>query len=151
MTTDRLFVILLVMLIPMTGCFGAIGDADADENDDDDIQMYTVGGVFVHDDYPEVTDGYYIVHTFNTVAGEVVKVHYYDAFGTSSSKIDTVCTDGSYGSGMNYYEEAVEYYLWGSHTDCEHRIRITSWPDNWDNFGFSLVYSIHEATVLQPN
>jgi hypothetical protein len=35
MTTDRLFVILLVMLIPMTGCFGAIDNADAEDNDDE--------------------------------------------------------------------------------------------------------------------
>ena len=33
MTTDRLFVILLVMLIPMTGCFGAIENSDAEENE----------------------------------------------------------------------------------------------------------------------
>ena len=32
MTTDRLFVIMLVMLIPMTGCFGAVDNADAGED-----------------------------------------------------------------------------------------------------------------------
>ena len=32
MTTDRLFVIMLVMLIPMTGCFGAVDNADAEEH-----------------------------------------------------------------------------------------------------------------------
>ena len=32
MTTDRLFVIL-PMLIPMTGCFGAIENSDAEENE----------------------------------------------------------------------------------------------------------------------
>ena len=31
MTTDRLFVIMLVILVPMTGCFGAIDNADAEE------------------------------------------------------------------------------------------------------------------------
>ena len=33
MTTDRLFVILLVMLIPMTGCFGAIDNANGEEEE----------------------------------------------------------------------------------------------------------------------
>jgi len=32
MTTDRLFVIMLVLLIPMTGCFGAVDNADAEED-----------------------------------------------------------------------------------------------------------------------
>ena len=32
MTTDRLFVIMLVMLIPMTGCFGAVDNADAQDD-----------------------------------------------------------------------------------------------------------------------
>jgi len=31
MTTDRLFVIMLVILIPMTGCFEAVDNADAEE------------------------------------------------------------------------------------------------------------------------
>ena len=32
MTTDRLFVIMLVMLIPMTGCFSAVDNADAQDD-----------------------------------------------------------------------------------------------------------------------
>ena len=32
MTTDRLFVIMLVILIPMTGCFGAVDNVDAEED-----------------------------------------------------------------------------------------------------------------------
>ena len=38
MTTDRLFVILLVMLIPMTGCFGAIDNADSEETDQNEVE-----------------------------------------------------------------------------------------------------------------
>ena len=45
MTTDRLFVILLVMLIPMTGCFGAVDNADAEENDGSCL-FSIVGGVW---------------------------------------------------------------------------------------------------------
>tara|TARA_B100000963_G_C22442025_1_gene587038 strand:+ start:212 stop:790 length:579 start_codon:yes stop_codon:yes gene_type:complete len=32
MTTDRLFVIMLVILIPMSGCFGAVDNADAQDD-----------------------------------------------------------------------------------------------------------------------
>jgi hypothetical protein len=63
MTTDRLFVILLVMLIPMTGCFGAVGDADAQDettpvepSSTNDVEMFTVGGVFDVDSYNEKLD-----------------------------------------------------------------------------------------------
>ena len=31
MTTDRIFVLMLVIMIPMTGCFGAVDNADAQE------------------------------------------------------------------------------------------------------------------------
>jgi hypothetical protein len=37
MRKDRIFVLLLVLLLPMTGCFGdVVGDAQADDDDDDD-------------------------------------------------------------------------------------------------------------------
>ena len=35
MTTDRVFVLLLVIMLPMSGCFGGGGDAEAGDNDDD--------------------------------------------------------------------------------------------------------------------
>ena len=35
MTTDRVFVLLLVIMLPMSGCFGGVGDAEAGDNDDD--------------------------------------------------------------------------------------------------------------------
>ena len=43
MTTDRLFVILLVMLIPMTGCFGAVDNADAQDDSSDPIDSNNGG------------------------------------------------------------------------------------------------------------
>jgi hypothetical protein len=36
MRKDQIFVLLLVLLLPMTGCFGdVVGDAQADDDDDD--------------------------------------------------------------------------------------------------------------------
>ena len=38
MRKDQIFVLLLVLLLPMTGCFGdVVGDAQADDDDDDDV------------------------------------------------------------------------------------------------------------------
>ena len=37
MRKDQIFVLLLILLLPMTGCFGGVvGDAEADNDDDDD-------------------------------------------------------------------------------------------------------------------
>ena len=35
MTNDRVFVLLLVTMLTMSGCFGGVGDAEAGDNDDD--------------------------------------------------------------------------------------------------------------------
>ena len=155
MTTDRLFVILLVMLIPMTGCFGAVGDADAQDettpvepSTTNDVEMFTVGGVFAKADYTS-ENNYIYPHSFNTSAGEVVFVHFFDAGGVEDGNIKTECADGSTGYGEQYYSHDGEY-LWGSHSDCEHKIRLN--PSSFgDNVEFSLVYSIYSVTVLQPN
>ena len=157
MTTDRLFVILLVMLIPMTGCFGAVGDADAQDettpvepSTTNDVEMFTVGGVFAQTDYPEDANGKRYPHSFNTSAGEVVLVHFFDATQVSGGNIVSECADGSTGYGEPYYSHDGEY-LWGSHTDCVHKVRLSSPSNTYTTFAFSLVYEIQEATVLQPN
>ena len=138
----------------MTGCFGAVGDADAQDettpvepSTTNDVEMFTVGGMFAGADVPVDESGYLWPHSFNTSAGEFVEVHFFDARSVSTAVIKTECDDGTIGFGNNYYTMD-EYYLWGSHTSCEHKIRISS---NDDEFSFSLVYSIHEVTVLQPN
>ena len=39
MRKDQIFVLLLILLLPMTGCFGdLVGDAQADDDEDDDYQ-----------------------------------------------------------------------------------------------------------------
>ena len=38
MRKDQILVLLLVLLLPMTGCFGGVGDAQAEDNDDNDTE-----------------------------------------------------------------------------------------------------------------
>ena len=40
MTTDRLFVIMLVILIPMSGCFGTVDNADGDDGKQTIVNNY---------------------------------------------------------------------------------------------------------------
>jgi hypothetical protein len=46
MRNDQIFVLLLVVLLPMSGCFGGVvGDAEADDDDSDDDQPRWVNDV----------------------------------------------------------------------------------------------------------
>ena len=46
MRKDQIFVLLLVFLLPMTGCFGGIvGDAEADDDDNDDDEPQWINDV----------------------------------------------------------------------------------------------------------
>ena len=166
MTTDRLFVILLVMLIPMTGCFGAVGDADAQDettpvvpsNSGEVIEKFTTGGLIdintsIIDDYKL----YFEPYIFNTTAGELVNVHYFMHRGADDGVgIRTTCDDGTTHI-VGYIVDLRN--LWGSHANCSHAIEWI--PSNgyskelreeyqtgeW-TMGWSLVYSIESVTVV---
>ena len=175
MTTDRLFVIMLVFLIPMTGCFGAVDNADAEQNDGDTIvnnyynntsttviEKFSAGGII---DFNSTTDytliennRYYTPYNFTTVAGEFVSVHYFQVDSLLSPSLRTVCDDGStyYILTTNIDEGSA---LWGSHTTCVHTIDVRSMDlDKWDNqeeyesgerlMQWNLVYSIESVTVV---
>lgn len=46
MRKDQIFVLLLIFLLPMTGCFGGlVGDAEADENENDDDEPQWINDV----------------------------------------------------------------------------------------------------------
>jgi|TARA_B110000967_G_C18638151_1_gene437093 hypothetical protein len=45
MTTDRIFVLMLVIMLPMSGCFGGVGDAEAGDNDDNDPYWINERGI----------------------------------------------------------------------------------------------------------
>ena len=161
MTTDRLFVILLVMLIPMTGCFGAIDNADAEDNDENEttivnnyyynnttsttteqnIEYFSVGGTFDRDEL--TNDGvYYYVFNLSTNPGEFVDVIFFD-YWSGQQDIRSYCDDGA---EINYYTGGG--YLYGSHTSCYHLVRARSVGEE---FGFNLVYSVLQTTPTDLN
>ena len=152
MTTDRLFVIMLVFLIPMTGCFGAVDNADAEQNDSDTIvnnyyynnttttimeetEYFTNGGMIdSNTSYaPAINqaDGIFnnmaftqefYPYNFTTNAGEAVKIHYFN--GQSSLKIDTECYDSTF----FYYNQVgtgQNNFLGGAHANCTHSLVMT--------------------------
>ncbi|MBL6732066.1 MAG: hypothetical protein ISP82_03830 [Candidatus Poseidoniaceae archaeon] len=161
MTTDRLFVIMLVLLIPMTGCFGALDNADAEENTSEtivnnyynntttviaeEVEYFTVGGVF-----DKATDGdfntpYYPYNNISTTAGQIVEMHYLRLYNAYHLSVETSCADGS--TGIFYDNSNMdEPFLYGSYTSCEHAVVLSGIQE--DNYGFSMIYSIRSATVL---
>ena len=148
MTTDRLFVILLVMLIPMTGCFGAVGDADAQDETTfttNDVEMFSVGGMYSEADLPADENNYRWPYNFTTLSGDFVKIHYLDIDNVGMVNIISNCADGS---TVSFQSTSSYDYLYGSHTNCTHSVRFLG---GTSPFGFSLVYSLHETTVLESN
>ena len=167
MTTDRLFVIMLVMLIPMTGCFGAVDNADAQDDTTENtnqtivnnyyynntttvetpvIEKFAIGGMADSTMSPyDNSSSQYHVYTLNTTAGEAIRIHQAELdkrSGWSMPKIDTNCVNGGHFTtmpGENYGLQPT--YLPGSYTDCEHKIVILG------EYGWSMMYSIESVTV----
>ena len=175
MTTDRLFVIMLVFLIPMTGCFGAVDNADAEQNDSDTIvnnyynntsttviEKFSAGGII---DFNSTTDytvngdhRYYTPYNFTTVAGEFVSVHYFKVDNLLNPYLRTVCDDGSTGY-IQTTNIAAGSALWGSYTTCVHTIDVASmdldkfdYQESYESgerlMSWNLVYSIESLTVV---
>ena len=151
----------------MTGCFGALDNADAEENtsetivnnyynntttiiDTPVIEKFAVGGVFAQADYPTDSSGYSVdeIHSFNTTAGEIILIHFFDANQVQGGYILSECTDSSSGGSNQYYldDDGTEY-LWGAHSDCTHKVRLMP-QQSQDEFAFSLIYSIESVTVV---
>ena len=185
MTKDRLFVIILVMLIPMTGCFGAVDNADAEENEGDTIvnnyyynnttsvvtpqvEMFSAGGMLTNNmsnsgeidtyTYSDLLGGlnygaigYFHPFSFETKAGEAVKIHYISVIGNISSwNFVSECEDNS-----TWSIGTIDMYMGGSHLDCLHTFKIAvekkvdqTWDvENPPNY-YSLIYSIESVTVV---
>ena len=177
MTTDRLFVIMLVMLIPMTGCFGAVDNADAEENTSETIvnnyynntttiveapviEKFTAGGVidFNSSSYYSINPDYryYNPYSFTTIAGELVTVHYLQENNVNNVNLVTVCDDGTTYQSIHTLDE--ERPVWGSYTNCVHTMEIVSsylggpYLEDYESgemvMSWSLVYSIESVTVV---
>jgi hypothetical protein len=154
MTTDRLFVILLVMLIPMTGCFGAIDNADAEDNDDEttivnnyyynntttmmmeQIEYFSNGGVIdsstPHGDIGISSNGL----MFSNEGQQNFFPYNFTTNAGDAMKIHYFYGSGFYrmyletecSDGTSFSVSASyennDNYVGGSHTDCEHSVRF---------------------------
>ena len=170
MTTDRLFVIMLVLLIPMTGCFGALDNADAEENTSQTIvnnyyynntttasnspiiEKFSVGGVI---DFNSTTDyttnqaenyRFYNVYNFTTVPGEFVSIHYFQDSDSYDADLETECDDGSsYSASTSILDQGIG--VWGSHANCVHTVildslNLNSWSEEYESGEFIMGWNL---------
>ena len=135
----------------MTGCFGAVDNADAEDNDGETIvnnyyynnttttvteetEYFTNGGkINANTPYSEVTETGGLItqqysqdffpYNFTTDLGEAVKIHYLGVYGATIS-LDTECIDSS---SFAYAESEINQgnFIGGSHTNCTHSVTIT--------------------------
>ena len=171
MTTDRLFVIMLVFLIPMTGCFGAVDNADAEQNDSDTIvnnyyynnttttimeetEYFTNGGIIDSNtprgEVRNTTDFFssssyqeFYPYNFTTNAGEGVKIHYFN--GRTSLMIDTECSDSSSFSGQVSLGTG---FLGGAHANCTHSVVMTITDYFYDTTSPTLNYTNSQYSLI---
>ena len=92
MKTDRIFVLLLVVMLPMSGCFDdAVGDAEAEEDSSETTvinnyynnsttviqqtpEIISIGGLIESVAHTGTTIPYYVT-MINTSAGELIQLH----------------------------------------------------------------------------
>jgi hypothetical protein len=172
MKTDRVFVLLLVVLLPLSGCFdGSVGDADAADDSSESTavinnyynntttatttviqespEMIALGGIVSGSD--AVSSVHNITATINTVAGEMIQIHDADADGgeTSYMYVITTCSNGAeFDSGQIGGEQfTFTTYVAGSAFDCTHEIDIVDGDLIDEDISWSFVYSILPVTV----
>ena len=157
MRKDQIFVLLLVILLPLSGCFdGAVGEAEADDsenhsNHDSDL-MYSISQMADENTttgcQSDGMDSCYLMYQFTTNATELVEVvNFYVGGANEGGSISTDCGNGFKGSSSSS-----SGFLPFSDRDCEHTIRIHFTYSNGEPRTpepyFSLVYQIHEVTVV---
>ena len=157
MRNDQIFVLLLVVLLPLSGCFdAAVGDVEgqaesADSENDDmnsDTGLIALGGV----QYTPADAGntHYSVATFNSSAGQLIQVVEEDVTNSSNINlhVQTECIGGEYymnSPGGNY--QLTPFYLPGSFTDCTHTVQIHVYHNEERNMSWSFVYGFSAVTV----
>ena len=156
----------------MTGCFGAVDNADAQDDtvqntsetivnnyynntttviETPTIEKFAVGGML--DATLKQVDSTVLhdVYTLNTTAGELVRIHHVasDGSGWSVPRIDSVCENGGNNSvlpGDNF--QLQPHYLYGPFTNCTHTVVVWGYESEYAEIGWSLVYSIESVTVV---
>ena len=177
MKTDRVFVLLLVVLLPLSGCFDGSTTGDAEGADAADgssestavinnyynntttatttviqesPEMIALGGIVSGSDVVS-TSVHNITATINTVAGEMIQIHDADADGgeTSYMYVITTCSNGAeFDSGqIGGGQFTFTTYVAGSAFDCTHEIDIVDGDLIDEDISWSFVYSILPVTV----
>jgi hypothetical protein len=178
MKTDRIFVLLLVVMLPMSGCFDdAVGDAEAEEDSsgttvinnyynnttivestESGPEYFVVGGMVDNNTTHEgsLQSGfYYYPYNFSTTSGQTVHIH------QLTSDVDWIHFMSDCGEGGEWTVSSYgglgsdEVFAPGSAFDCQHTIRLKS---NIPGLGsvfypppyyFSAIYSIQNMTVIE--
>ena len=164
MRNDQIFVLLLVILLPLSGCFdNAVGEAEADDDRDDSThadesrEMFSVGGMIDdnttgEDRYNYGYDHVFQMHSFTTAPGEAVRLHLMRLAGNSGQAVLTTdCGEGMLWSISNVKWSVDEAWIPGSDQTCTHTFEIFisgNFDRNSDTVYYSGIYSIHEVTVL---
>lgn len=164
MRNDQLFVLLLVILLPLSGCFdNAVGEAEADDDRDDSThadesrEMFSVGGMIDDNTTGEDRNNYgynhvFQMHSFTTAPGEAVRLHLMRLAGNGGQAVLTTdCGDGMLWSISNVKWSIDEAWIPGSDQTCTHTFEIFisgNFDRNSDTVYYSGIYSIHEVTVL---
>ena len=164
MRNDQIFVLLLVILLPLSGCFdNAVGEAEADDDRDDSThadesrEMFSVGGMIDdnttgEDRYNYGYDHVFQMHSFTTAPGEAVILHLMRLAGNGGQAVLTTdCGEGMLWSISNVKWSVDEAWIPGSDQTCTHTFEIFisgNFDRNSDTVYYSGIYSIHEVTVL---
>jgi hypothetical protein len=149
MSTDKLFILLLVVLLPLTGCLDTVEPAGAESNDDDSIETI-VQSPDVYSLHLQANTNATIVLNGTTLILEQVYREAPDSQGydwTHSSaavKVNMDCDDGTY----------MDAWIWGSSNDIYLPIiggtecTVTFYPDN-DAPETILIFSSHSIAALE--
>jgi len=164
MRNDQIFVLLLVILLPLSGCFdNAVGEAEADDDRDDSThadesrEMFSVGGMIDdnttgEDRYNYGYDHVFQMHSFTTAPGEAVRLHLMRLAGNGGQAVLTTdCGEGMLWSISNVKWSVDEAWIPGSDQTCTHTFEIFisgNFDRNSDTVYYSGIYSIHDVTVL---
>ena len=164
MRNDQIFVLLLVILLPLSGCFdNAVGEAEANDDRDDSThadesrEMFSVGGMIDDNTTGEDRNNYgydhvFQMHSFTTAPGEAVRLHLMRLAGNGGSiGLYTDCGDGMLWSIYTVKWSVDEAWIPGSDQTCTHTFEIWisgNFDRNSDTVYYSGIYSIHDVTVL---
>ena len=167
MRNDQIFVLMLVILLPMSGCFdGAVGDAEAEDGSEEGTvinnyytvstnEIYSTGGTGLFD-YENASENQYpktMVFTIVTNSSEMIKVVQSQLDGVWNGGqyiMYTNCSQGasfSTGIARDYTESGG--HLPDSFDSCTHELVVgASYWNQEGSFSWSFSYQIIDVTVI---